>query len=87
MTSRARILSVRLQTSVADALDRYCDATGMSRTRVVHQSVAQDLVERTAPSLGALAEAVLPAPRDGSSRPLASRQQRYRDRVREKRRR
>lgn len=90
MTKRRTLLSVRLDPALAEALDRHCEETGSTRSNVVQQGVAQYLVVQTGPTLGSLAEAVLPpAPaqptRAGARRP--SRQQRFRDYVREKRRR
>ncbi len=87
MTTRT-LLSVRLDPALAEALERHCAQTGASRSRVVKQSVAQYLVAQTGPTLGSLAEALLPplaakAPRAAR----APRQRRYREYVREKRRR
>jgi hypothetical protein len=80
------MLSVRLDKDLAEALQRHCEQTGASRSRVVKQSVAQYLVAQTGPTLSALAEAVLPAPRPAQARRVP-RQKRFRDYVREKRRR
>lgn len=88
MTRLRHSLSVRLDARLADALERHCEQTGASRSHVVKQSVAQYLVSQTGPTLGSLAEAILPPARRRralTARP--SRQQRYRDYVREKRRR
>ena len=87
MTKARPLLSVRLDPALAEALDRHCGQTGLTRSHVVQQGVAQYLVHQTGPTLGSLAEAVLPpAPkRPRSARP--SRQRRFRDYVREKRRR
>lgn len=88
MTSVRSLLSVRLDRGLAEALERYCAQTGHSRSRVVKQSVAQYLVAQTGPTLGSLAEAVLPRPRKSVLRSTrARRQKRFRDYVREKRRR
>jgi hypothetical protein len=81
-------LSVRLDPALAEALERHCAHTGETRSRVVQQSVAQYLVAQSGPTLGALAEAVLPPLRARAAHgPRASRQTRFRDYVREKRRR
>lgn len=88
MTIPRSLLSVRLDPALAEALDRHCEQTGATRSHVVQQSVAQYLVIQTGPTLGSLAEAVLPPaskPAARAARP--SRQQRFRDYVREKRRR
>ncbi len=89
MTTTCPPLSVRLDPALAVALDRHCAQTGETRSQVVQQSVAQYLAVQTGPTLGGLAEAVLP-PLDGAAparRARAGRQKRYRDYVREKRRR
>ena len=94
MTKDRTLLSVRLDPALAAALDRHCAQTGATRSRVVQQSMAQYLVTQSGATLGGLAEALLPpvprreaprARRGHAARP--SRQQRYRDYVREKRRR
>jgi hypothetical protein len=54
---------------------------------VVQQSVAQYLVTQSGPTLSSLAEAVLPVAAPTARRGRGSRQKRYRDYVREKRRR
>lgn len=94
MTTANPLLSVRLDPALAAALERFCAQTGATRSRVVRQSVAQYLVAESGPTLGSLAEAVLPAlPKaaaGGAGGPRAvrpSRRQRYRNYVREKRRR
>lgn len=87
MTTRP-LLSVRLDRALADALERHCAQTGATRSQVVKQSVAQYLVAHTGPTLGSLAEAVLPrVPARAARAARAPRQKRYRDYVREKRRR
>lgn len=89
MTTPPPPLSVRLEPKLAQALERHCAQTGESRSRVVQQSLAQYLMSQSGPTLGTLAEAVLPPlpkpERAGISR--APRQKRYQDYVREKRRR
>ena len=81
-------LSVRLDSALADALDLHCAHTGKTRSAVVQQSVAQYLVEHSGPTLGGLAEAVLPPLAAGRVRkPRVPRQKRFREYVREKRRR
>jgi hypothetical protein len=86
--TRQRILSVRLGASLADALERHCAQAGASRSEVVKQSVAQYLVEHSGPTLSSLAEHLLPpVPRNAPRAAHAPRQKRYRDYVREKRRR
>ncbi len=88
MTTARHLLSVRLDPELAEALERHCAQTGASRSHVVKQSVAQYLVSSTGPTLGSLAETVLPpAPRRATHAARAPRQKRYRDYVREKRRR
>lgn len=88
MTSPRAPLSVRLDPALADALDRHCEQTGMTRSHVVQQGIAQYLVVHTGPTLGSLAEAVLPAsPKRAARTARPSRQRRFRDYVREKRRR
>jgi hypothetical protein len=89
MTASGKILSVRLDPGLADALERHCAQTGASRSEVVKQSVAQYLVVQSGPTLGSLAEAVLPPAPASGGRPLPRepRQKRFRDHVREKRRR
>jgi hypothetical protein len=82
------LLSVRLDPNLAQALERHCAQTGATRSRVVQQSVAQYLITQTGPTLGSLAEAVLPpAPKRAARAAPAPRQKRFRDYVREKRRR
>jgi hypothetical protein len=86
MTKASTMLSVRLDPALAAALERHCAQTGATRSRVVQQSMAQYLVAQSGPTLGELAEAVLPAlgkRRARAARP--SRQQRFRDYVRDKR--
>ena len=88
MTKPNSPLSVRLDSGLADALEQHCAHTGETRSAVVQQSVAQYLVEHSGPTLGGLAEAVLPplaARRVRKSR--VPRQKRFREYVREKRRR
>lgn len=94
MTKGRTLLSVRLDPALAAALDRHCAQTGATRSRVVQLSMAQYLVTQSGPTLGGLAEALLPpvppreaprARRGRAARP--SRQQRFRNYVREKRRR
>lgn len=88
MTKPRPLLSVRLDAQLAEALDRHCEQTGLTRSHVVQQGVAQYLVDQTGPTLGSLAEAVLPAaPKRVSTAARVSRQKRFRDYVREKRRR
>ena len=88
MTRPSPLLSVRLDPALADALDRHCAQTGKTRSAVVQQSVAQYLVVQSGPTLGGLAEAVLPRlPARPARRTRVSRQKRFRDYVREKRRR
>jgi ribbon-helix-helix CopG family protein len=85
MTKHRAPLSVRLDPALAEALDRHCEQTGLTRSHVVQQGVAQYLVVQTGPTLGGLAEAILPAAPKRAAR--SSRQRRFRDYVREKRRR
>jgi len=89
MTHTRPPLSIRLDPALAEALERHCAQTGETRSRVVQQSVAQYLVVQSGPTLGGLAEAVLPSVAAARSAPKARspRQKRFRDYVREKRRR
>jgi predicted DNA-binding protein len=88
MTTTRTLLSVRLDPELAEALDRHCADAGMTRSLVVQESVAQYLVTRAGPTLASLAEAVLPpVPARAVRKARASRQRRFRDYVREKRRR
>ena len=88
MTKPDAPLSVRLGPALAAALERHCAQTGESRSRVVQQSVAQYLVTQSGPTLGGLAEAVLPPLGMRTARKARTpRQKRFRDYVREKRRR
>jgi hypothetical protein len=88
MTNPRSLLSVRLEPELAAALDRYCAQTGHTRSHVVQQGLASYLVEQVGPTLGTLAEAVLPAiPKGPVRQRRGSRQERFRDYVREKRRR
>jgi Ribbon-helix-helix protein, copG family len=88
MTKNRALLSVRLDPALAGALERHCAHTGETRSRVVQQSVAQYLVAHSGPTLGSLAETLLPPlPRRAASARRAPRQKRFRDYVREKRRR
>jgi hypothetical protein len=85
MTKRAP-LSVRLDDALADRLERHCAHTGATRSDVVKQSVAQYLIAHTGPTLGSLAEALLPpAPKRATAGARPRRQKRFRDYVREKR--
>jgi len=87
MTSRPP-LSVRLDDALAERLERHCAETGTTRSQVVKQSVAQYLIAQSGPTLASLAEAVLPAlPKRAAAPARAPRQKRFRDYVREKRRR
>jgi hypothetical protein len=82
------LLSVRLDPALAEALDRHCAQTGATRSRVVQESVAQYLVSQTGPTLGTMAEAVLPpVPARPARRVRVARQKRIRDYVRAKHRR
>jgi len=88
MTKARNLLSVRLEDSLAEALERHCERTGATRSQVVQQSVAQYIVAHAGPTLGGLAEAVLPpAPKRATRAARVPRQKRFRDYVREKRRR
>jgi hypothetical protein len=88
MTKSRSLLSVRLGPRLTDALEHHCAQTGETRSAVVQQSVAQYLVTQSGPTLGSLAEAVLPPLGPTSARrKRAPRQKRFRDYVREKRRR
>ena len=87
MTTAPRLLSVRLDPALAEALERLCAQTGATRSEVVKQSVAQYIVEHAGPTLGSLAEAVLPPEPKRGGVPRMPRQKRFRDYVREKRRR
>ena len=88
MTKPRAPLSVRLDAALAEALDRHCEQSGLTRSHVVQQGVVQYLVGQTGPTLGGLAEAILPtAPKQVARTARPSRQRRFRDYVREKRRR
>jgi hypothetical protein len=83
-----KMLSVRLDAGLAEALERHCAQTGATRSEVVKQSVAQYIVEHAGPTLGSLAEALLsPPPKHAARAARAPRQKRFREHVREKRRR
>jgi hypothetical protein len=96
MTKTGTMVSVRLDPALAAALERHCAQTGATRSRVVQQSMAQYLAAHSGPTLGQLAEALLPplpkrrsrsarpSPRPSRAAP-SSRQQRFRDYVRDKR--
>ena len=80
MTKPRTLLSVRLDPALAEALDRHCEQTGTSRSHIVQQGVAQYLVVQTGPTLGSLAEAVLPGvPKRAARAARSSRQRRFRD--------
>jgi hypothetical protein len=98
MTKTGTMVSVRLDPALAAALERHCAQTGATRSHVVQQSMAQYLVAHSGPTLGQLAEALLPplpkrpsraAPASRAATPSRavppSRQQRFRDYVRDKR--
>ena len=92
MTKIGTMVSVRLDPALAAALERHCAQTGATRSRVVQQSMARYLVTQSGPTLGQLAEALLPPLPKRSSRSARpsravppSRQQRFRDYVRDKR--
>ena len=88
MTTGSKLLSVRLDAALAEALERHCAQTGATRSAIVKQSVAQYIVENAGPTLGSLAESVLPpVPVRPVRAGRAPRQKRFRDYVREKRRR
>jgi predicted DNA-binding protein len=90
MTKAKTLLSVRLDPALAESLEEYCASTGLTRSTVVQEGVAEYLTSRSGPTLYSLAEAVLPPiptgePKKRLKRP--SRQQRYRAYVRAKHRR
>jgi hypothetical protein len=87
MTNPRSLLSVRLEPGLAASLERHCAQTGQTRSEVVQQSVAQYLAVTVGPTLGSLAEDVLPALPATPGAPRAPRQQRFRENVRAKRRR
>jgi len=88
MTKHRARLSVRLDPALAEALERHCAQTGETVSHVVQQGVSQYLVVQTGPTLASLAEAVLPPiPKRAARASLRPRQRRFRDYVREKRRR
>ncbi|MGB5080397.1 MAG: ribbon-helix-helix protein, CopG family [Burkholderiales bacterium] len=81
-------LSVRLDPALAAALERYCIRTGQTRSRVVQQVLAQYLAGQSGPTLGDLAETVLPpAPARAAHPGPDSPRERFRQKLREKRRR
>jgi hypothetical protein len=85
MTTARNLLSVRLDPELAKALERHCAQSGRTRSQVVQQSVAQYLLADAGPTLGSLAEAVLPTPPKTPGPPRAPLRQRYREYVRAKR--
>jgi hypothetical protein len=85
MTGPRNLISVRLDPELAASLERYCAQTGRTLSHVVKQSVAQYLLADAGPTLGSLAEAVLPSPPKMPGPPRAPRRQRYREYVRAKR--
>jgi predicted DNA-binding protein len=89
MTTVKTLLSVRLDSELAESLAEYCASTGQTRTDVVKEGIAQYLISRSGPTLHSLAEGVLPRvperPKEEVARP--SRQQRFCDYARAKRRR
>lgn len=85
MTNPRSLLSVRLDPGLAKTLERHCAQTGQTRSEVVQQSVAQYLLADAGPTLGSLAEAVLPTPPKTPGPPRAPLRQRYREYVRAKR--
>jgi hypothetical protein len=87
MTTPRNLLSVRLDPGLAESLQRHCAQTGRTRSQVVQQSVAQYLAVTAGPTLGSLAESVLPTSPTTPGAPRAPRQQRFREHVRAKRRR
>lgn len=87
MTNARSLLSVRLEPGLAKSLERHCTQTGQTRSQVVKQSVAQYLAVTAGPTLGSLAEGVLPALPDTPGATRTPRQQRFREHVRAKRRR
>lgn len=87
MTNARNLLSVRLDPGLARTLERHCAQTGLTRSQVVKQSVAQYLALTVGPTLGSLAEGVLPALPATPGAPRVPRQQRFREHVRAKRRR
>ena len=81
-------LSVRLNPALAAALERHCVLTGQTRSRVVQEVLAQYLASRSGLTLSDLAEAVLPPVPARASRPEREPlEKRFRQKVREKRRR
>ena len=90
MTKAKTLLSVRLDPALAESLEEYCASTGLTRSTVVQEGVAEYLTSRSGPTLYSLAEAVLPPIQAGEPKKTAkrpSRQQRYRAYVRAKHRR
>jgi hypothetical protein len=86
MTKTKTLLSVRLDPELAESLDEYCASTGLTRSTVVQEGVAEYLVSRSGPTLSSLAEALLP-PVSHAKAKRPARQRRYRDYVRAKHRR
>jgi len=90
MTKAKTLLSVRLDPALAESLEEYCASTGLTRSTVVQEGVAEYLTSRSGPTLSSLAEAVLLPVREDKPKKRAkrpSRQQLYRAYVRAKHRR
>lgn len=90
MTRQNRPISVRLDAELEAALDAFCARAGVTRSHAVQEGLTQYLVSRHGPTLSSLAEEILPPAPDIpviQANPRKSRQQRYREHVREKRRR
>jgi len=89
MTNPRSLLSVPLDATLAEALDNYCAHSGQTRSNVVQEGLTQYLVSRVGPTLSTLAEALLPplSAAKTTHKAQRTRQKRFRDYVREKRRR
>jgi len=87
MTISIPPLSVRLDPSLAASLERHCVRTGQTRSRAVQQILALYLAGQSAPTLGELAEAILPPLPARIAPPRGLHQDSPRQKLREKRRR
>ena len=78
-------LSVRLDPDLEARVIAYCRATGVSKSRVVQQGLADYLDTHAAPTLHELGKDLFPARKGGTGTASETRAKRYRDYVRAKR--